>query len=74
MAGASASFDFEAKDTGTLNLQVIDAGGLAFTDQVEIHITNADEAITDIVLTKYSFPEGRRKMTRGISMLLLSTS
>ena len=51
-----------------------------WVDQVEVHITNAIQgssgrAITDIVLTKYSFPtEAQRtetqKMTKGISMLL----
>ena len=30
-----------------------------------VHITNADEAITDIVLTKYSFPEWTEENDQG---------
>ena len=40
---ASASFDFETKASYTLNLQVTDAGGLTFAQEVTINVTDVVE-------------------------------
>ena len=54
---ASASFDFETKASYTLNLQVTDAGGLTFAQEVTIEVTNVNEAPTDLTLDNATIAE-----------------
>ena len=48
---AAAIFDFEAKASYTLNLQVTDADGLTFAQGVTIEVTDVNEAPTDLTLS-----------------------
>jgi protocadherin Fat 4 len=53
------SFDFETKNTYSIRVQATDQGGLSFSKQLTIHVTNVNENPTDLSLSKLSIPENR---------------
>ncbi len=55
----TASFDYETKNSYSILVQVTDAGGLTFTKQFTIAVTNVNEAPTAIALSSTSIAENQ---------------
>ncbi|MEA2184940.1 MAG: hypothetical protein QOF69_4125, partial [Solirubrobacteraceae bacterium] len=71
MLQTGATFDFELKPSYSIRVRATDRSGATFETQLTIAVTNANEAPTDIALSKSSVPE---QSLAGTAVGSLSTS